>query len=84
MIKVMIVDDLGIFRDTLKYMLDQDTDIKVVGVASNGFEAFEAGWSFKDLCQIEEQRLNIKTSQYTSFIAGTVDFSNPLTWDNCH
>ena len=41
MIKVMIVDDLGIFKDTLKYMLDHDTDIEVVGGASNGFEAFE-------------------------------------------
>ncbi len=41
MIKVMIVDDLVIFRDTLKYMLDHDTDIEVVGGTSNGFEAFE-------------------------------------------
>ncbi|WP_010681323.1 response regulator transcription factor [Acetivibrio cellulolyticus] len=41
MIKVMIVDDLVIFRDTLKYMLDHDPGIEVVGGASNGFEAFE-------------------------------------------
>ena len=62
---------------------DGDTPRYLV-YTNNGFEAFEAGWSFKDLCQIEEQRLNIKTSQYTSFIAGTVDFSNPLIWDSCH
>ena len=62
---------------------DGDTPRYLV-YTNKGFEAFEAGWSFKDLCQIEEQRLNVKTNQYTSFIAGTVDFSNPLTWDNCH
>ena len=62
---------------------DDDTPRYLV-YTNKGFEAFEAGWSFKDLCQIEEQRLNVKNNQYTSFIAGTVDFSNPLTWDNCH
>jgi len=62
---------------------DGDTPRYLV-YTNKGFEAFEAGWSFKDLCQIEEQRLNVKNNQYTSFIAGTVDFSNPLTWDNCH
>lgn len=41
MIKVIIVDDLVIFRDTLKYMLDHNPDIEVVGGAANGFEAFE-------------------------------------------
>ena len=73
-------------RESQHYVVpfrDGDTPRYLVYIG-NGFEAFEAGWSFKDLCQIEEQRLNIKTSQYTSFIAGTVDFSNPLTWDNCH
>ncbi len=73
-------------RESQHYVVpfrDGDTPRYLVYIG-NGFEAFEAGWSFKDLCQIEEQRLNVKTSQYTSFIAGTVDFSNPLTWDNCH
>jgi DNA-binding NarL/FixJ family response regulator len=41
MIKVLIVDDLGIFRDTLKYRLDHDSEIEVVGTAANGFEALE-------------------------------------------
>lgn len=62
---------------------DGDTP-RYLTYTTSGFEAFEAGWSAKDLCQIEEERLNIKTSEYTTFIAGTIDFSNPLTWDNCH
>lgn len=73
-------------RESQHYIVpfrDGDTPRYLV-YTNKGFEAFEAGWSFKDLCQIEEQRLNVKTNQYTSFIAGTVDFSNHLTWDNCH
>ena len=62
---------------------DGDTP-RYLTYTTSGFEAFEAGWSAKDLCQIEEERLNIKTSKYTTFIAGIIDFSNPLTWDNCH
>ena len=42
---------------------DGDTP-KYLTYISNGFKTFEAGWSFKDLCQIEEKRLNIKASEY--------------------
>ncbi|MGB4093751.1 MAG: response regulator transcription factor [Ruminococcus flavefaciens] len=41
MIKVVIADDVQILRSGLKAVLSQDTDIKVVGEASNGKEAYE-------------------------------------------
>lgn len=41
MIKVVIADDIPVLRSGLKAVLSQDTDIKVVGEASNGQEAFE-------------------------------------------
>ncbi len=41
MIKVIIADDVHILRSGLKAVLSQDTDIKVVGEASNGKEAYE-------------------------------------------
>ena len=41
MIKVIIADDVQILRSGLKAVLSQDTDIKVVGEASNGKEAYE-------------------------------------------
>lgn len=40
-IHVIIVDDHGIIRDSLKRMLDTYRDIHVIGTASNGKEAFE-------------------------------------------
>ncbi|MDP4094596.1 MAG: response regulator transcription factor [Bacillota bacterium] len=41
MIKVLIADDQTILREGLKFILEQDKDIKVVGYAGNGREAFE-------------------------------------------
>ncbi len=41
MIKVVIADDIPVLCSGLKAVLSQDTDIKVVGEASNGQEAFE-------------------------------------------
>lgn len=41
MIKVMVVDDLPILRESLKFIIEQDSDIEVVGCAENGEEAFE-------------------------------------------
>ena len=41
MIKVVIADDVQILRSGLKAVLSQDSDIKVVGEASNGKEAYE-------------------------------------------
>ncbi len=42
MIKALVVDDHSIIRNSLKLIIEQDKDIKVVGFAANGFEAFEA------------------------------------------
>ena len=41
MIKVIIADDIPVLRSGLKAVLSQDSDIKVIGEASNGQEAFE-------------------------------------------
>ncbi len=41
MIKVIIADDVQILRSGLKAVLSQDEEIKVVGEASNGKEAYE-------------------------------------------
>jgi DNA-binding NarL/FixJ family response regulator len=41
MIKVIIADDVQILRSGLKAVLSQDSDIKVIGEASNGKEAYE-------------------------------------------
>ena len=40
-IQLVIVDDHGIIRDSLKRMLDIFDDMHVIGTASNGDEAFE-------------------------------------------
>jgi DNA-binding NarL/FixJ family response regulator len=40
-LKVIIVDDDALIRDGLKILLDMETDIRVVGTASNGQEAFD-------------------------------------------
>lgn len=41
MLRVVIADDQPIIRDGLKLIIEQDKDIKVVGCAGNGREAFE-------------------------------------------
>lgn len=40
MIKVIIADDISILRQGLKAILQQDSEIEVVGLASNGEEAY--------------------------------------------
>ncbi|MCX7921768.1 MAG: response regulator transcription factor [Clostridia bacterium] len=40
MIKVVIADDQELLREGIKVMIEQDKDIKVVGCAKNGREAF--------------------------------------------
>ena len=40
MIKVLIVDDQIILRESLKFIIEQDKDINVIGLAGNGKEAF--------------------------------------------
>lgn len=42
MIKVLIADDIPILRQGLKAILQQDVDIQVIGLASDGDEAFRA------------------------------------------
>ncbi len=41
MVKVLVVDDLPILRESLKFIIEQDPQIEVVGCAENGKEAFE-------------------------------------------
>ncbi|HEX9062299.1 MAG TPA: response regulator transcription factor [Clostridia bacterium] len=41
MIKVIIAEDMDILRESLKYMIESDSEIKVVGLAKDGKEAFE-------------------------------------------
>jgi DNA-binding NarL/FixJ family response regulator len=40
-VKVLIVDDDALIRESLKLLLDMEEDIEVVGTASNGQEAFD-------------------------------------------
>ncbi len=39
--KILIVDDDGLIRDSLKLLLGLEEDIEVIGTAKNGMEAFE-------------------------------------------
>jgi DNA-binding NarL/FixJ family response regulator len=41
MIKVAVADDQPLMREGLKYLIEQDSEIDVVGCAANGFEAYE-------------------------------------------
>ncbi|MCQ2465029.1 MAG: response regulator transcription factor [Oscillospiraceae bacterium] len=41
MIKVIIADDLSILRQGIQVILEQDSEIKICALASNGKEAFE-------------------------------------------
>ena len=41
MIRIVLVDDQKIFRDTLKFLIEKDEDIEVVGCAGDVIEALE-------------------------------------------
>lgn len=41
MVRVLVVDDQPILRESLKFIIEQDPEIEVVGCAGNGNEAFE-------------------------------------------
>ncbi len=41
MIKIVIADDMQMFRESLKFMIESDKDMQVVGLASSGKEALE-------------------------------------------
>jgi DNA-binding NarL/FixJ family response regulator len=47
MIRVLIADDQELIRDSLSYMLDTYSMIKIVGTAKNGLEAIDAAVSLK-------------------------------------
>ncbi|TYQ17812.1 UNVERIFIED_CONTAM: LuxR family two component transcriptional regulator [Acetivibrio alkalicellulosi] len=47
MINVLIVDDQTIIRDSLKYIIEQDNEIKVVACANNGKHALKLCDKFK-------------------------------------
>ena len=40
-INVLLADDHDLFRDSLKILLEQDEEIRIVAFAHNGKEAFE-------------------------------------------
>lgn len=42
MIKIILADDQVILRDSLKFIIEQDSDIRVLDTVNNGKEAFEA------------------------------------------
>lgn len=42
MIKVLLVDDQTILRESLKFIIEQESEIEVIGCAGNGQEAFDA------------------------------------------
>lgn len=41
MIRVVIAEDMDILRESLKYMIESDPEMEVVGLASNGLDAME-------------------------------------------
>jgi YesN/AraC family two-component response regulator len=41
MLRVVIVDDQFIISEGIQYLIERDNEISVVGLASNGKEAFE-------------------------------------------
>ncbi len=41
MIRVIVAEDMDILRESLKYMIESDSGMEVVGLAANGREAFE-------------------------------------------
>ncbi len=41
MIKVVIIDDQVILRESLKFIVEQDPEIKVIGLGGNGKESFD-------------------------------------------
>ncbi len=47
MIKVIIVDDKKVFRETMRFILNQDEEINVIGIAKDGVEARELCISLK-------------------------------------
>jgi len=47
MIRVVIADDQAVIREGLKFILEQDKDIKVVGCVGNGREAYSLCGEYK-------------------------------------
>lgn len=59
MIRVMIVDDQTLMRDGLKTILELEDDLEVVGLASNGREAYELISSTKPDIMLMDIRMPI-------------------------
>ncbi|MDE5570221.1 MAG: response regulator transcription factor, partial [Ruminococcus sp.] len=57
MIKVLIADDIEILRTGLKAVLSQDEEIKVVGEAVNGREAYELSVKLKPDVVLMDMRM---------------------------
>lgn len=57
MIKVLIADDLQIIRTGLRAVLSQDNEIKIVGEAENGKEAFELAIRLKPDVVLMDMRM---------------------------
>ena len=60
MIKVLVVDDSAFMRNALVSMLNSDPDIKVIGIARDGFEAVEMTASLKpDIVTLDVEMPNM-------------------------
>jgi hypothetical protein len=57
----------------------RDTDLpKYITVTDGDVEIFHHGWSFNELIKAEEERLNVKISEYAYFPSGITDLTDPL------
>lgn len=60
MVTVLIADDCIPFREGIKFLIERDQSIKVVGCANDGFEAFELNRE----CKPDIVLMNIKMPNY--------------------
>jgi two-component system, NarL family, nitrate/nitrite response regulator NarL len=60
MIKILIADDHGIFRDGLRRLLDSDGEITVVGEATNGAECIKMLGNLKPDILLLDLRMPVK------------------------
>ncbi len=64
MIRVLIADDLGILRQGIKVVLEQDPDIQVVAQASDGEEAFDLCGQYHPDVVLMDMRMPGTDGQY--------------------
>ena len=61
MIRVILVDDQLLLRESISYLLENDKEIEVVGMGENGYEAIELCQKFNPdviLMDIEMPKLD--------------------------